>query len=100
MTMIGKVRRTFHRQNKSAREIARLTSLSRSTISKYIVSVAVGKIRKRWNQTNRNAYFIRSSNCSGIEVGEWESLPDSGPLEEMAQLVVTLLQPYLQPDNY
>ncbi|MBB5547817.1 hypothetical protein GGD70_008181, partial [Paraburkholderia fungorum] len=28
MTMIGKVRRMFHRQNKSVREIARLTSLS------------------------------------------------------------------------
>jgi hypothetical protein len=32
MTMIGKVRRMFHRQNKSVREIARLTSLSRNTI--------------------------------------------------------------------
>ncbi|MGF6970419.1 transposase [Paraburkholderia sp. WC7.3g] len=36
MTMIGKVRRMFHRQNKSVREIARLTSLSRNTISKYL----------------------------------------------------------------
>jgi hypothetical protein len=32
MTMIGKVRRMFHRQNKSVREIARLTSLSRNTM--------------------------------------------------------------------
>ncbi|WP_227792145.1 hypothetical protein [Burkholderia sp. BE17] len=36
MTMIGKVRRMFHRQNKSVREISRLTSLSRNTISKYL----------------------------------------------------------------
>jgi transposase len=36
MTMIGKVRRMFHRQNKSIREIARLTSLSRNTIHKYL----------------------------------------------------------------
>jgi hypothetical protein len=32
--------------------------------------------------------------------GRWEPLPGSGTLDEMAQLVVTLLQPYLQPDNY
>jgi transposase len=36
MTMIGKVRRMFHHQNKSIREIARLTSLSRNTIHKYL----------------------------------------------------------------
>jgi len=36
MTMIGKIRRMFHRQNKSVREIARLTSLSRNTINKYL----------------------------------------------------------------
>ena len=32
--------------------------------------------------------------------GRWEPLPGSGTLDEMAQLVVTLLQPYLQSDNY
>ncbi|RQU50070.1 IS21 family transposase [Burkholderia cenocepacia] len=36
MTMIGKVRRMFYRQNKSIHEIARLTSLSRNTIRKYL----------------------------------------------------------------
>ena len=35
MTMIGKIRRMFHREDKSVREIARLTSLSRITIRKY-----------------------------------------------------------------
>ena len=32
--------------------------------------------------------------------GRWEPLPGSGPLDEMAQLVVTLLHPYLQPNFY
>ena len=30
----------------------------------------------------------------------WEPLPGTGSLEEMADVVVTLLHPYLQPDNY
>jgi transposase len=36
MAMIGKVRRMHHRQNKSVREIARATSLSRNTVRKYL----------------------------------------------------------------
>ena len=32
--------------------------------------------------------------------GRWEPLPGTGTLDEMAALVVTLLHPYLQPDNY
>ncbi len=36
MTMIGKVRRMHHRQNKSVCEISRLTSLSRNTIHTYL----------------------------------------------------------------
>ena len=36
MTMIGKVRRMFLRQNKSVREIARLTNLSQITIRNYL----------------------------------------------------------------
>jgi transposase len=36
MAMIGKVRRLYHRQNKSIREISRITSLSRNTISKWL----------------------------------------------------------------
>lgn len=34
MAMLGKVRRMFRRQKKSIREISRITSLSRNTISK------------------------------------------------------------------
>ncbi len=36
MAMVGKIRRLHHRQHKSVREIARLTSLSRNTIRKYL----------------------------------------------------------------
>ena len=31
--------------------------------------------------------------------GRWEPLPGTGSLEEMANVIVTLLQPYLQADN-
>jgi transposase len=36
MGMIGKVRRIYHRQKKSVREISRITSLSRNTIDKWL----------------------------------------------------------------
>jgi transposase len=36
MAMIGKVRRMHYRQNKTVREIARATSLSRNTVRKYL----------------------------------------------------------------
>jgi len=36
MAMIGKIRRMHQRQNKSVREIARATSLSRNTVRKYL----------------------------------------------------------------
>ena len=36
MVMIGKVLRMHHRDNKSVREIARATSLSRNTVRKYL----------------------------------------------------------------
>jgi transposase len=36
MAMIGKIRRMHYRQNKSVREIARATSLSRNTVRKYL----------------------------------------------------------------
>lgn len=29
--------------------------------------------------------------------GRWEPLPGTGPLKEMAELVTTLIRPYLQP---
>ena len=36
MAMIGKVLRMHHREKKSVREIVRATSLSRSTVRKYL----------------------------------------------------------------
>ncbi|KAE8757281.1 hypothetical protein FSO04_24745 [Paraburkholderia madseniana] len=50
----------------------------------------------RLTELGRNRYSaaFRSHN------GRWETLPGTGSLEEMAEVVVTLLQPYLQPDNY
>jgi len=32
--------------------------------------------------------------------GRWEPLPGTGTLDEMAEVVTSLLQPYLQADNY
>lgn len=50
----------------------------------------------RLTELGRNLYGAAFRSHSG----RWEPLPGSGSLAEMAQLVVTLLQPYLQPDNY
>ena len=47
MAMIGKVRRMFHRQNKSVREISRITSLSRNTISKWLDAPLEGEPKSR-----------------------------------------------------
>ena len=47
MAMIGKVRRMHRRQNKTVREIARLTSLSRNTIRKYLRSELQGEPKYR-----------------------------------------------------
>jgi len=32
--------------------------------------------------------------------GRWEPLPGTGTLDEMAEVVTSLLQPYLQANNY
>jgi transposase len=41
--MIGKVRRLHYRQQKSVREIARITSLSRNTVRKWLKAVVAGE---------------------------------------------------------
>ncbi len=50
MAMIGKIRRMFHRQGKSVREISRITSLSRNTIQKWLDAPLNGeqKYRRRY----------------------------------------------------
>ena len=50
----------------------------------------------RLTELGRNRYGAASRSHSR----RWEPLPGTGSLDEMAGVVVTLLQPYLQPDNY
>lgn len=50
----------------------------------------------RLTELGRNRYGAAFRSHSG----RWEPLPGTGTLDEMAQVVVTLLQPYLQSDKY
>ncbi|MFS8980521.1 hypothetical protein PO002_39875 [Cupriavidus necator] len=50
----------------------------------------------RLTELGRNRYSAAFRSHSG----RWEPLPGTGTLDEMAKVVVALLQPYLQPDNY
>ncbi|MGF6653567.1 DNA-directed RNA polymerase subunit N (RpoN/RPB10) [Paraburkholderia youngii] len=50
----------------------------------------------RLTELARNRY----SAAFRSHTGRWEPLPGTGSLDEMVEVVVTLLQPYLQPDNY
>jgi hypothetical protein len=50
----------------------------------------------RLTELGRNRYGAAFRSHSG----RWESLLGMGSLDEMADVVVTLLHPYLQPDNY
>jgi hypothetical protein len=49
----------------------------------------------RLTELGRNRYGAAFRSHSGC----WEPLPGTGTLDEMAQLVVALLEPYLQPGN-
>ncbi|OIQ97613.1 integrase core domain protein [mine drainage metagenome] len=53
MAMIGKIRRMYHRQGKSVREISRITSLSRNTIRKWLDAPLNGEPKYR-RQTRPN----------------------------------------------
>ncbi|BDB26506.1 hypothetical protein Tamer19_08370 [Cupriavidus sp. TA19] len=50
----------------------------------------------RLTELGRNRYGAAFRTHSG----RWEPLPGNGTLDEMAEVVVSLLNPYLQPDNY
>ncbi|MHA6848817.1 hypothetical protein [Ralstonia syzygii] len=50
----------------------------------------------RLTELGRNRYGAAFRSHSG----RWETLPGTGTLDEMAGVVVTLLHPYLLPDNY
>ncbi len=47
MAMIGKIRRLHYRQRKSVREIARITSLSRNTVRKWLKAPVTGEPKYR-----------------------------------------------------
>jgi hypothetical protein len=49
----------------------------------------------RLTELKRNRYGAAFRSHSG----RWEPLPGTGSFEQMADVVVTLLQPYLQLDN-
>lgn len=49
----------------------------------------------RLTEIGRNRYGAAFRSHSG----RWEPLPGTGTLDEMAEVVTTLLQPYLEPDN-
>jgi hypothetical protein len=50
----------------------------------------------RLTELSRNRYSAAFRSHSG----RWEPLPSIGSLDEMTEVVVTLLQPYLQSANY
>lgn len=75
MTMIGKVRRMFHRQNKSVREISRLTSLSRNTISKYLnVDVQEEPKYQRRAQSTTRLPTHKASDIDALLPHSWQPL--------------------------
>jgi transposase len=60
MAMMGKIRSMHFRQGKSISEIARLTSLSRNTIKKWLKApqgaepkYGVGRCRRSWRRSSR-----------------------------------------------
>jgi len=58
MDMIGRIRRLRSRKNKSVREIARITGLSRNTISKWLRGEVDGAPRyRRGEQPNKLTVF-------------------------------------------
>lgn len=58
MDMIGKIRRLSRRQKKLAREISRLTGLSRNTVAKWLRGEIDGAPKYRWGvQPNKLTAF-------------------------------------------
>ena len=58
MDMIGRIRRLRSRKNKSEREIARITGLSRNTVAKWLHGEVDGPPKyRRAEQTNKLSVF-------------------------------------------
>ena len=71
MAMIGKVRRMHHRENKSVREIARATSLSRNTVRKYLrTPVAQPPKYQRRAVSTKLAPFVEMVTAALARAGE------------------------------
>ena len=66
MAMIGKVRRLRYRQKKSVREIARMTSLSRNTVRKWLRTAPVAAEARVSSALPQQP---RLSACSGLPDG-------------------------------
>lgn len=95
---------TFDVQRKAAelqRELATLTGHDQATVRSYGKHLLIQMRRDdavetvaRITEVARNLY----SSAFRSHTGRWEPLPGRGTLPETADLVVTLLAPYLEPN--
>jgi len=73
---------------------ASVTSLSPELLAAFIVGHCAG-LGARLTELGRNAY----SSAFRSHTGRWEPLPGTGDLATVADLVVSLLDPYFGPNN-
>lgn len=95
---------TFDVQRKVAelqRELAMLTGHDQATVRPYGKHLLIQMHRDdaaetvaRITEVARNLY----SSAFRSHTGRWEPLPGTGTLSETAELVVTLLAPFLEPN--
>ena len=78
MDMIGKVRRMHRRDNKSVREIARLTGLSRNTVAKWLEAPLEGRPQYRRGPqpskplvTGRQVVAVEDTQPPAGQAGRW-----------------------------
>ena len=96
---------TFEAQRKAAelqRQLATLTGHQRARVKPYGKHLLIQMHREdqvdtiaRLTELGRNSY----SAAFRSHTGRWEPLPGTGDLASVADLVVTLLNPYFDPNN-
>ena len=96
---------TLDAQRKAAelqRQLATLTGHDQATVKPYGKHLLIQMNRDdtldtvaRLTEMGRNTY----TSAFRSHTGRWEPLPGSGDLAETTELVVSLLAPYLDPDN-
>ena len=96
---------TFEVQRKAAeleRQLATLTGHRRARVKPYGKHLLIQMHREdhvdtiaRLTELGRNSY----SSAFRSHTGRWEPLPGIGDLATVADLVVTLLNPYFDPNN-